>query len=78
VKLAAERFGPEKAGLVFGWVFTGHQIGAAAAAGFAGFVRTDYDSYTPALVLAGAMCLAAAAMVFIINRPAPRVVLQAS
>src|SRR5690606_18098657 len=73
VKLAAERFGPEKAGLVFGWVFTGHQIGAAAAAAFAGFVRTDYDSYTPALILAGAMCFAAAAMVFIINRPAPRV-----
>ncbi len=78
VKLAAERFGPEKAGLVFGWVFTGHQIGAATAAAFAGLVRTDYDSYTPALILAGAMCFAAAAMVFIINRPAARPVLQAS
>src|SRR5690606_40504322 len=32
VKLAAERFGPEKAGIVFGWIFTGHQVGAAAAA----------------------------------------------
>jgi predicted MFS family arabinose efflux permease len=78
VKLAAERFGPEKAGMVFGWVFTGHQVGAAAAAAFAGFVRTDYDSYTPALILAGAMCFAAAAMVFIISRPAPRPALQAS
>ncbi|MNF18633.1 hypothetical protein D3C80_2228310 [compost metagenome] len=59
-------------------MFTGHQIGAAAAAAFAGLVRTDYDSYTPALILAGAMCFAAAAMVFIINRPAARPVLQAS
>lgn len=70
VKLAAEKFGAEKAGMVFGWVFTGHQLGAAAAAAFAGFVRTDYDSYTPALLLAGALCIAAAASVFIINRPA--------
>jgi zinc transporter ZupT len=53
-------------------------VGAAAAAAFAGFVRTDYDSYTPALILAGAMCFAAAAMVFIISRPAPRPALQAS
>ncbi|MFI3903569.1 MFS transporter [Ochrobactrum sp. S1502_03] len=78
VKLAAEKFGPEKAGMVFGWVFTGHQVGAAAAAAFAGFVRTDYDSYLPALILAGALCFAAAAMVFIINRPAAQTALQAS
>jgi len=78
VKLAAEKFGPEKAGMVFGWVFTGHQVGAAAAAAFAGFVRTDYDSYTPALILAGAMCFAAAAIVFLITRPKQRPVLQAS
>ncbi|WP_343312479.1 MFS transporter [Brucella sp. BE17] len=78
VKLAAERFGPEKAGIIFGWVFTGHQVGAAAAAGFAGLVRTDYDSYTPALILAGALCFAAAAMVFLITRSNTRTVLQPS
>ncbi len=78
VKLAAERFGPEKAGLIFGWVFTGHQLGAAAAAAFAGYVRTDYDSYGPALVLAGALCLAAGAMVFLLNRPAARPALRPS
>ena len=32
VALAARRFGPEKAGIVFGWVFTFHQLGGAAAA----------------------------------------------
>src|SRR6185503_1640598 len=31
VKLTAQRFGAEKAGLVFGWVFAGHQLGAATA-----------------------------------------------
>ena len=41
VKLTADRFGREKAGLVFGWVFAGHQIGAAFAAYGAGLTRTD-------------------------------------
>lgn len=79
VKIAAERFGPEKAGIVFGWVFTGHQVGAAAAAAFAGYVRTDYNSYTPALIMAGALCIAVASLVFLLKRPASSSpVLQAS
>ena len=48
VKLAADRFGREKAGIVFGWVFAGHQIGAASAAFGAGLVRTEYSTYLPA------------------------------
>ena len=32
VKLTAERFGRERANLVFGWIFAGHQLGAAIAA----------------------------------------------
>lgn len=79
VKIAADRYGPEQAALIFGWVFTGHQIGAAAAAAFAGLVRTGYDSYLPALILAGALCFAAAAMVFLLKRPhSARPVLQPS
>ena len=34
VKLSVQRFGPEKANVVFGWVFAGHQLGAATAARF--------------------------------------------
>ena len=60
IKIAADRFG-EKATLVFGWVFTGHQLGAAFAAYGAGFSRTVYDSYLPAFFIAGALCLFAAA-----------------
>ncbi|KUL93378.1 MFS transporter [Bosea sp. WAO] len=60
VKLAADRFG-EKANLVFGWIFAGHQLGAAFAAYGAGFSRTVYDSYLPAFFIAGALCLFAAA-----------------
>ena len=36
VKLTADRFGRERAGIVFGWIFAGHQIGAATAAFGAG------------------------------------------
>ncbi len=62
IKIAADRFG-EKSNLVFGWIFAGHQIGAAFAAYGAGFSRTVYESYLPAFFIAGALCLFAAAFV---------------
>ena len=40
VRLTAQRFGAERANLVFGWIFAGHQIGAAVAAFAAGLSRT--------------------------------------
>ena len=36
VRLAADRFGAERANLTFGWIFAGHQLGAATAAYGAG------------------------------------------
>ena len=36
VRLTAQRFGPERANLVFGWIFAGHQLGAGVAAFGAG------------------------------------------
>ncbi len=69
VRLTAQRFGPERAGLVFGWIFAGHQLGAAAAAFGAGLSRTLLDSYLPAFFIAGALCLIAAIFVLMISRP---------
>lgn len=60
IKITADRFG-DKANLVFGWIFAGHQLGAAFAAYGAGFSRTVYESYLPAFFIAGALCLFAAA-----------------
>jgi predicted MFS family arabinose efflux permease len=60
VKLATSAFGRERAGIVFGWVFAAHQLGAAAAAYGAGLSRTLVESYLPAFYLAGAACLLAA------------------
>src|SRR5271154_650719 len=69
VKLSADRFGRERAGMVFGWIFVGHQLGAATAAFGAGFSRTEFASYLPAFFIAGAMCLVAAALVLTIAKP---------
>lgn len=68
VKLAGAAFGKERAGMVFGWVFAAHQLGAAVAAYGAGQVRILMLTYNPALYTAGAACLVAAAIVMLIRR----------
>ncbi|TFW19595.1 MFS transporter [Duganella callida] len=67
VKLASAEFG-ERTGMVFGWVFAAHQLGAAVAAYGAGQVRILLLTYNPALYTAGAACLVAAAAVMLIRR----------
>lgn len=69
VKLTSATFGSARAGLVFGWIFAAHQLGAAVAAYGAGFTRSVMLSYTPALYAAGTACLIAALSVLLINRP---------
>jgi MFS family permease len=68
VRLTAQRFGPERANLVFGWIYCGHQLGAASAAFGAGLSRTVLATYLPAFFLAGALCVAAALMTLMIAR----------
>jgi MFS family permease len=71
VRLTAQRFGPERANLVFGWIFTGHQLGAASAAFGAGLSRTVLATYLPAFFVAGALCVVAALIVLAISRAKP-------
>jgi MFS family permease len=68
VRLTAQRFGPERANLVFGWVFAGHQAGAAFAAFGAGLSRTVLATYLPAFFIAGALCIVASLIVLAISR----------
>lgn len=73
IKIATDSFGKVQAGMIFGWVFAGHQIGAATAAYGAGLTRTLLLTYSPALYAAGTACLIAAIMALMIrrrNRPA--------
>ena len=80
VKLAGQRFGREQAPLVFGWVFTGHQLGAACAALLGGVSRDVLASYLPAFYGAGAACVVAAVAVLFARagRPRPQPALAAA
>ena len=55
--------------VVFGWIFTGHQLGAAVAAFGAGVLRTSLGSYTLASMLSGGLCIVAAVLVLRIGKP---------
>jgi len=68
VRLTADRFGRERAGIVFGWIVAAHQLGASCAAYLAGWLRTTTGAYTLAFVSAGALCLIAALGVQTIGR----------
>jgi sugar phosphate permease len=68
VRLTGEVFGREKASIVFGWVVASHQVGAAFAAYAAGAIRSEFGSYAPAFMGAGALCLIAALIVLPIAR----------
>jgi hypothetical protein len=61
VALCAQQFGRERGAVVYGWVFAGHQIGAALMAWGAGALRDGTGSYRPAWIIAGIGCLIAAA-----------------
>jgi sugar phosphate permease len=72
VRLTAQRFGAERANLVFGWIFAGHQLGAGTAAFGAGLSRTLLASYLPAFFMAGVLCIVAALLALaIVRQPKP-------
>jgi len=76
VKLANEAFGEHEAPIVFGWVQTGHQLGAAVAAFGAGAIREQSGTYLPAFVAAGAMGLLAAGVLLLTVRQSRAAKLQ--
>ena len=59
------------AGVVYGWVFASHQLGAAVAAFTAGAIRSTTGSYELAFHAAGALCVVTAGLVLLI-RTGPR------
>src|SRR5258708_3757582 len=69
LKLTIERFRPERANVVFGWMFTGHQLGSAAVAYGAGRSRPAYASYLPPFFFSVALCLFAPLLVLPTAKP---------
>jgi predicted MFS family arabinose efflux permease len=71
VKLANQAFGEQEGPIVFGWIQTGHQLGAAAAAFGAGVVRQHAGTYVPAFLAAGVMGVVASG-VLLVSLRSPR------
>jgi sugar phosphate permease len=78
VRLVADRFGKERVGPVFGWVFAAHQFGGSLAAFSAGAMHTFFGDYLVAFLTAGALCLIASGLILGLTRPssAPPLVLR--
>jgi sugar phosphate permease len=68
VRLIANIYGRERAGVVYGWVFVAHQLGGASAAFFGGMFRVGFGSYLEAFILSGLLCFIAAIMALFIGR----------
>ncbi len=72
MKLAIRAWGPVKAPVVFGWIFAGHQFGAALMAVAAGYSRDALDTYLPAFFTAGVLgVIAAASMLLLLGKRNP-------
>lgn len=66
--LVADIFGRRAVGVVFGWVFCAHQLGAASVAYLSGVLRSSFGSYTSAFIVAGALALIGGVLALGINR----------
>jgi sugar phosphate permease len=71
VKLSAAAFGREMGPAVVAWVVAAHQLGIGVMAYATGVSRDALDTYVPAFLLAGLLCLVAAAAFVLVPRPAP-------
>jgi sugar phosphate permease len=72
IALCRRHFGVARSGVVFGWVFASHMVGAGVAASFAGWVRTSSGDYFTAWLTAGGLCLFAALACLAISRSPER------
>jgi predicted MFS family arabinose efflux permease len=70
VALVADTFGRKNVGIVYGWIFAGHMVGAAIAAWVAGIVREGAGDYASAFVAAGWIAILAGVVALAIRRPA--------
>jgi hypothetical protein len=68
--LTVSAFGRERGPVVFGWIFAAHQLGVGVMAFGGGVSRDIWGTYLPAFLLAGLLCVAAAAAFVLVRRPA--------
>jgi len=71
VRLTIGAFGREVGPVVFGWVFAAHQLGVGVMAFLTGLSRDELGTYVPAFLVAGLLCLLAAAAFGLVRKTAP-------
>jgi predicted MFS family arabinose efflux permease len=71
VNLTARRFGKESVGVLYGWIFCSHMIGAGLAAWLGGVVRDALGDYTLMFLSAAVMGLIAAGLSLGIRKQSP-------
>lgn len=69
VALVADTFGRRNVGIVYGWVYFSHMLGAAILAVVAGIIRDGAGDYAVAFILAGWLAVAAGVATLAIRRP---------
>ena len=69
IALTADTFGRRNVGVVYGWVFAAHMVGAAVAAWGAGIIRDTQGSYTIAFISAALLAGLASLAALMIRRP---------
>lgn len=57
VLLCRQVLGPDRATVVYGWVFAAHQIGGSVAALGAAILHTKFGDYATAFYISGLMCI---------------------
>jgi MFS family permease len=57
IMLCRAVLGPQRASVVYGWVFVGHQIGGSIAAFGAAVLRVKLGDYAAAFYISGALCI---------------------
>ena len=70
VALCRQHFGLADSGIVFGWVFASHMVGAGVGASIAGWVRESSGSYSSAWLFAAGLCFASVVIALSIPRRA--------
>ena len=55
--LCRQVLGPDRATVVYGWVFAAHQVGGSAAAFGAALLHTKFGDYASAFYISGFMCI---------------------
>jgi predicted MFS family arabinose efflux permease len=68
-RLTMQVFGRDRGPVVFGWIFAGHQMGAAVMAAAAGASRDALATYLPAFVVGGMASVGAGALMLLLLGP---------